>query len=786
MKKLYLFLILFISIISFGQNRLDRLDKSDMETSILFSAFPLIDISDYQTANNSAHTFYQAYKMLGGKDSQNRFMDLESFKLKADDDFRNNKMSIVILSTDFEIIKEDALANGDIYIDSEGYIIKSENAAPIFELKELSIATPLRIEHKGLSVNFNLFDENILNTTSNNISRISIDFDNGKGFRTIPLNTDFEVRYQKDGSKNLTTEIRYSDGSSKTSTSKIKIRYSSEEMRTMFNRVITTFESINTPAPNLTAYGVNNDIGTGEYEIFLSDDNILDKPIILIDGFDPGDTRNIEGMYDLLNFDNNGTESNLADVVRAQGFDVILLNFPVYTRASDNEVIDGGADFIERNAMLLVELINIINTTKIPTADQNVIIGPSMGGIISRFALNFIESTGGDADTRLWISFDSPHLGANVPIGFQYLFNKLAYGLQLGGLGGDQSIEALRPLVDDFLRSSAAKQMLTDHFDAHITSGTNFDSNLMLPIAHPWHNLFYNDLIISGFPENVRNVSIINGSGAGNPYQDIFGMDIDPNFISLDIDNLQIGSGLTASDGDFRARFTPFQDQINQTGFVSIDAPFLCFCDFEASSNVKATAFSDGIDAAPGGLFEIGSITEDLGTDPLVTDFLMGLTTDYFNFIPTVSAMALNNNGEIDWHHIPENLTTSSTLENETPFVNWYMPNDNEDHVFLTSANVSFALSEIINSSAGIQDVDQIKFQLENNPIKNNIVLITNSNNQDAIVDVFDLTGKNVLSSNVHLQYRTTIPINLNPGFYILNLSDELGNTFTTKFVINK
>ena len=174
------------------------------------------------------------------------------------------------------------------------------------------------------------------------------------------------------------------------------------------------------------------------------------------------------------------------------------------------EIIDGGADFIERNAMLLVELIDIINTTKIPTADQNVIIGPSMGGIISRFALNFIESSGGVADTRLWISFDSPHLGANVPIGFQYLFNKMAYGLQLGGLGGDQSIEALRPLVDDFLRSPAAKQMLTDHFDAHITSGTDFDLNLRLPIAHPWHNLLYNELIMSGFPQNVRKVSIIN------------------------------------------------------------------------------------------------------------------------------------------------------------------------------------------------------------------------------------------------------------------------------------
>ena len=224
MKQHYTFLILFISIMSFGQNKLDRLDKSDMETSILFSAFPLIDISDYQTTTNSAHTFYQAYKTLGEKDHQNRFMSLESFKLKADDDFRNNKMSIVVLSADFEVIKESALANGDIYIDSEGYIMKSENAEPFFDRVELSIATPLRMDHKGLNVNFNLFNENIVNTTSKQISQISIDFDNGEGFRTIPLNADFEIRYLKDGPKNLTTKIRYSDGSSKTSTSKIKIR----------------------------------------------------------------------------------------------------------------------------------------------------------------------------------------------------------------------------------------------------------------------------------------------------------------------------------------------------------------------------------------------------------------------------------------------------------------------------------------------------------------------------------------------------------------------------------
>ncbi|MDA8768692.1 hypothetical protein N9M71_00955, partial [Winogradskyella sp.] len=93
MKNLYFFLMLLLCIKSIGQNRLDRLDKSDMETSILFSAFPLIDVSSYQTSINSVYTFYQTYKSLGKRDRQNRFLDLETFKLKADNDFRNNKMS---------------------------------------------------------------------------------------------------------------------------------------------------------------------------------------------------------------------------------------------------------------------------------------------------------------------------------------------------------------------------------------------------------------------------------------------------------------------------------------------------------------------------------------------------------------------------------------------------------------------------------------------------------------------------------------------------------------------
>ena len=119
--------------------------------------------------------------------------------------------------------------------------------------------------------------------------------------------------------------------------------------------------------PSLSAYGETTDYpGEGEYQIFLSADEILDKPIIVVDGFDPGDTRNISDLYSSLDFTGTSGVQNLADLVRAEGFDVVLLNFPTYIRAADGSTVDGGADFMERNAMLLVELLDIINTAKAP------------------------------------------------------------------------------------------------------------------------------------------------------------------------------------------------------------------------------------------------------------------------------------------------------------------------------------------------------------------------------------------------------------------------------------
>src|SRR6478672_10310221 len=134
-----------------------------------------------------------------------------------------------------------------------------------------------------------------------------------------------------------------------------------------------------TPISSTIAYqGVGESaafVGQGEYQIFLDNTNgVLDKPIFLLDGFDPGNARNIASIYNFLNY---GTGQNLATDLRNQGYDVIILNFPTYTRPSTTTVVDGGVDFIQRNAMILVALINQINSQKVGT-EKNVVIGPSM------------------------------------------------------------------------------------------------------------------------------------------------------------------------------------------------------------------------------------------------------------------------------------------------------------------------------------------------------------------------------------------------------------------------
>src|SRR5690606_10182459 len=490
MKKIYFPLLMLLSVSIIAQDKkesLQKFDVSDMETSVLITSSPIIELETYNEKTINNYNFYQAYKAIVHGDLQNRFLPLKHLKEQSKQSYFTNVIPLAIIHSDYESFSNEAFQN---------------NNNPVFEQKQITLSAPLRSSSKGLQTSFVLSASNIFNTTDRVIESIQVDFNDGAGFRNIVLDQNIVVDYLEAGKKEITFKLTLDSNETIIRHSNIEITYSNADLHALFNRVITTFNASITP--DLSPYGETVSYpGTGEYEVYLSADNVLDKPIFLVDGFDPGDGRDITGLYDLLGFDDNGTTSNLGDLVRTEGFDVVILNFPIYTRMADAAVIDGGVDFIERNAMLLVELINTINAQKVGTA-ENVIIGPSMGRLISRYALNYMENQNMNHETRLWISFDAPHHGANVPIGFQHQFNFLAFGLDDFWILGDQNVEELQPIIDGMLKSSAARQMLTDQFEPHITNsdGVTFNSSLALPRAHPFKAVLdarMNGLTASGF-----------------------------------------------------------------------------------------------------------------------------------------------------------------------------------------------------------------------------------------------------------------------------------------------
>ncbi|WP_452227542.1 T9SS type A sorting domain-containing protein [Lacinutrix cladophorae] len=790
MKSYYLLLLSLFTLSALAQNKkaFQKLDVSDMETSVLAQKSTIIDITSFNQKPINKLNFYQVYKTIAQGDTKERLLPVQSLKEQSTESYFTKIIPLAILHSEFESITDAAMQNNIVTRNAQGNLVRTNTTTSIFEKSTVTTATALRTKTKGLKTTFRLDANNIFNTTNNAIENIAIDFNNGEGFKTVNPNQNISILYFEEGEKILQFAITLHTGEVLSRTSKIEIKYSNEDLSNIFNREVFTFTSSITP--NLSAYGEATSYpGVGEYEIYLSDDNVLDKPIFLVDGFDPGDGRDITGLRELLDFDDNGTTSNLEALVKEEGFDVVYLNFPIYTRAADNAIIDGGSDFIERNAMLLVELINLINAQKVGTA-QNVVIGPSMGGLISRYALNYMEAQSMSHETRLWISFDAPHHGANVPIGFQHQFNFLAFGLDDFWVLGDQNVEELQPIIDGMLTSAAARQMLTDQFEPHITDsdGVTFNNSLSTPRAHPYKNTFDNNINSfnsSGFPELTRNVSIINGSGNNSRYPDN----------TTNANNLVPGSQIVNANIDLfdvaelkaNTFFTPAAGTQIEMSQVHLDFPWWFPLANDRENNARTTSFtySNGIDAASGGLFDILGLTEDLATDGLVGEFLGALTTDHFNFIPSVSAMAFQiTAGQINWFHTPSGVTTARATSNTTPFDAWYMPTENEPHVTLTEQNVAFALNEIFQETLTTDTNIQNSIKLEQNPITDALHILSSKTYENARITVVDATGKMVYNNVLNLNTKTSIPLHIASGLYILNIETQEKKNLKTKFIV--
>jgi hypothetical protein len=762
--KITLFFSILFSIISYAQDKTFDLIKDKTETNILYDqVFGISNATKIKTENITATYFMQVYHEMQRADNLARLPKLEVLKKAANMGFVENQIPLSVLICDFEKINSTSVEKGDLILNSNQQFELKTNSSAVFDKHSINLISPLSSKSKSKNVTFVLNDDLIFNTTNRSIVSISFMDTSSNSYKTITQNIPFSITFEENGKQTILCKIVLNDGVTITESFTIDIISNTNASLNRSSNDNLQPDAITSITATIPYQGFGESspfFGVGEYDIFLDTvDGVLDKPIFLVDGFDPGDSRNIQALYAQLNY---GTGQNLADTLRAQGFDIILLNFPTYTRPNSTTVVDGGVDFIQRNAFILVTLINQINAQKVGN-QKNVVIGPSMGGLISRYALRYMEMNNLNHDTRLFISFDSPHQGANVPIGFQHLFNYLAFG-PVGNV-------AVQPVVNGLIKSPAARQMLIDHMEGHLQTGSAFefntDTNSLLPTGAPnFRTAFQNELNSMGFPVNTRNISISNGASNGTS-------NYTPDFEVMNY-TLNI---TTSQRAIINLRYTPAANQTNQVSrfrgqqFVV----FFWVTGFESLANSRTPTFTSGLDTAPGGRFDITGFSNDLGTDPILTQFFDNLNADYFTFIPTWSSMAVGNTN---------NLYTPITSSTTTPFAASSIPTINENHVTLNQNNVPFAITEIINGSLGnfnpVFDSIWIK-----NPIDTSIEINTSYTIENATIGITDMLGKNIYQTkNQTINGTFEIPVSLSKGIYLITIGNESGSV-TKKIIKN-
>ena len=136
----------------------------------------------------------------------------------------------------------------------------------------------------------------------------------------------------------------------------------------------------------------------GTAHIYLSNDGQLDKPVVVVQ---PYNVNLEDSGYSEQQFYSDINQGGLATSLRSAGYDVILYRYKQQDRG-----VEFNADGVKR-------LLDVINDK--PGISSTSLVGLSMGGVVTRFALRELEKTGSLNKVATFVSFDAPHLGSNFP-----------------------------------------------------------------------------------------------------------------------------------------------------------------------------------------------------------------------------------------------------------------------------------------------------------------------------------------------------------------------------------
>jgi len=706
--KNYLFLFILLVVVSIKTQAqepktyhekmkilMSELDSTKFKNNILYDkVYPLAKLKSFnqnavKDTSNYKH-FIQALHELHLASNKQSFISTNMLNQRTLAAKEQNQVLVGIINVDITTLKEDVLDenNPKVEIDETGQnnkLLEIINKDPYKHIQSLVIA-PLQSNTDittGSGVTFN-FLKAFMQKSSNPIKDLSVDFGDGQLHPIIENRnfTHFTVSHDfpSEGTNTLKFTGSYQDGTGFITFARIDISIYppvNDILKVRATELFTPYEPDEVPY-NFVPTNLKSEI---DYKIYYSTNpprNQLLKPIIITDGIDYGDSRRFYEIYDFL-LKIGETGEKFGNKLRERGYDVIIANFPNYkigTHEVTNETAwdeynnpiaweteeepffrEGGADYIQRNAKVFKELINKINTklTLNDSTEELVVIGPSMGGLVTRWALKEMEDTGVNHNVRLWVSFDAPQQGANIPPSIQLLSAEF-----------DETAALVK------LNKKAAKQMLLRHY-------LDESNNTIDEGAPNYRNRFKNELTGIDYPQNLRKVAMVNGTAIGENINTIGSMMADLHMQKNGFDVLHGYLYHSGYMGNNRVLSLDYTTIAEAWGYDDVEK-------FSYSSN-------GSLDNAPGcyipliGDFSLNRELEKDGATGLMTQ-----SVDQFTFMSTKSTLDFQGSSQI--LHTPF-CDRDLVATGETPFDSYYAPTYNQEHVELNQTNVDWFLAEL-------------------------------------------------------------------------------------------
>nr|MEE4267745.1 FlgD immunoglobulin-like domain containing protein [Candidatus Krumholzibacteria bacterium] len=510
--------------------------------------------------------------------------------------------------------------------------------------------------------------------------RWHLDAGDGLGWRELSPGKGLDVRYDTTGPRTLLLKAELADG------------------QTVQGRSVLQIQRLDTPDPTATwpitaTQSFGGAFGAGLAHLYLAPEHTqLTDPVIVVEGFDLDNSMDWPVLYDLLN------QENLIEDLRTQGRDAVVLDFSEATAP------------IQQNAFVLTRLLQLGRQEIGPEVPVQV-VGASMGGLVTRFALTYLENQGVPHGVDTFISFDSPQTGANIPLGLQHWLDFFK----------DEAAEA--DYLLSRLNTPAARQMLLYHYqNGGVAADPLFD------------DLRSNLLALGNWPSQPRLVAVANGSGLNQ----------DQGFnAGAQLVRYEYRSFLADIDGNVWA-VPDGGPQVIFDGMINLVWPLP---DTDETITVSGTL---PWDSAPGGFRP--SLAQ-MDTTPVPYGDIEALHPAHC-FIPTISALALDTDDPLF------EISGAADLLAMTPFDAVYYPAVNQEHIAITPESKAWFMAELqagVTAVPGAELLPMARPQLDlpvPNPFNPRVTLAF-SLDRGAAVDfrVFDLKGR-LVRTLVSGQYR--------------------------------